>query len=174
MGLNDPFRAAAIWDGRRPNWSKTEVERDKWHAWSARLTPKGGNTTSATCHKEASIKGCHGAMVNSSELRPAKLVRVLWGVIVHAGGDAICQKWRRPHRLPSVWRGPAQFGFHPALFLECRPELDGEVEYDYISLNNTNFTVPAGEAVFTVTDTFNISNRNFSIVEVGMNYKFGW
>lgn len=70
--------------------------------------------------------------------------------------------------------GPLVLGFHPALFLECRPELDGEVEYDYISLNNTTQTIPAGAAGFAAGDTFNISNRNFSIVEVGMNYKFGW
>jgi len=54
------------------------------------------------------------------------------------------------------------------------PNWTAKVEYDYISLNNTTFTVPAGAAGFTVTDTFNISNRNISIVQVGMNYKFGW
>ena len=54
------------------------------------------------------------------------------------------------------------------------PNWTAKIEYDYIGLNNTTFTVPAGAAGFTVTDTFNVSNRNISIVQIGMNYKFGW
>jgi outer membrane immunogenic protein len=54
------------------------------------------------------------------------------------------------------------------------PNWTARVEYDYIRLNNTTQTIPAGAAGFAAGDTFNISNRNFSIVEVGMNYKFGW
>ena len=70
--------------------------------------------------------------------------------------------------------GPLILVFIPPFFSNVDPNWTAKVEYDYISLNNTNDTVPAGAAGFAVTDTFNISNRNFSIVEVGMNYKFGW
>ena len=51
--------------------------------------------------------------------------------------------------------------------------LSARVEYDYIKLNNTSFTVPAGTAGFLVNDTFNVSNRSINIIQVGVNYKFG-
>jgi outer membrane immunogenic protein len=51
--------------------------------------------------------------------------------------------------------------------------LSAKVEYDYIRLNNTSFTVPAGTLSFTSADTFNISNRSINIVQLGLNYKFG-
>ena len=47
------------------------------------------------------------------------------------------------------------------------------LEYDYIKLNNTSFTVPGGTAGFLVNDTFNVSNRSINIVSLGLNYKFG-
>ena len=51
--------------------------------------------------------------------------------------------------------------------------VSARLEYDYIKLNNTSFTVPAGTAGFLVNDTFNVSNRSINIVQLGLNYKFG-
>ncbi len=48
------------------------------------------------------------------------------------------------------------------------------VEYDYVRLNNTTFSIAAGSVGFPAGDTFNVSNRNISIVDVGLNYKFGY
>jgi outer membrane immunogenic protein len=47
------------------------------------------------------------------------------------------------------------------------------LEYDYIRLNNTSFTIPAGAAGFPAGDTFSVSNRSINIVQLGLNYKFG-
>jgi opacity protein-like surface antigen len=51
--------------------------------------------------------------------------------------------------------------------------LSAKAEYDYVRLNDTSFTVPAGTAGFTVGDTLNVSNRSINIVQLGLNYKFG-
>jgi outer membrane immunogenic protein len=45
------------------------------------------------------------------------------------------------------------------------------VEYDYIKLSNTAFTVPAGAPI--AGDVFTV-NRNISLVTVGLNYLFNW
>jgi outer membrane immunogenic protein len=51
--------------------------------------------------------------------------------------------------------------------------LSAKIEYDYLRLNNTSFTIPAGTVGFTANDTFNVSNRSINIVQIGLNYKFG-
>ena len=54
------------------------------------------------------------------------------------------------------------------------PNWTAKIEYNYIGLNNTTFSTPVNTAGIPVGDTFNISNRNISLVQIGMNYKFGW
>ena len=44
------------------------------------------------------------------------------------------------------------------------------LEYDYVGLSNSSLTVPAGFAI--APDVFSTSNRNISMVTVGINYLF--
>jgi outer membrane immunogenic protein len=52
--------------------------------------------------------------------------------------------------------------------------LSARIEYNYLNLSNTSYTIRAGTVGFTATDTFNVSNRSVNIVQLGLNYKFGW
>jgi opacity protein-like surface antigen len=47
------------------------------------------------------------------------------------------------------------------------------LEYDYIGLNSQTFTIPApGFAGLPAGDQFTAQNRNFQMVNLGVNYKF--
>jgi opacity protein-like surface antigen len=61
--------------------------------------------------------------------------------------------------------------------LFCRQSLQrrARLEYDYIGLSSQTFTIPApGFAGLPAGDQFTGQNRNFQIVNVGINYKFGF
>ena len=47
------------------------------------------------------------------------------------------------------------------------------LEYDYVGLSNTSFTVPAAFPVVG-GDVFTNNNRNIQLVTVGVNYLFNW
>jgi outer membrane immunogenic protein len=49
------------------------------------------------------------------------------------------------------------------------------LEYDYVGLNNQSFTIPApGFAGLIAGDQFTGNNRNIQMVNLGINYKFGY
>jgi outer membrane immunogenic protein len=53
------------------------------------------------------------------------------------------------------------------------PNWSARLEYDYIGLNSQTFTIPApGFAGLSAGDQFTGQNRNFQMVNVGVNYKF--
>jgi outer membrane immunogenic protein len=47
-----------------------------------------------------------------------------------------------------------------------------KVEYDFLALGNTSFTVPAGTLGFPSGDTFTTNNRDLQMLTVGFNYLF--
>jgi outer membrane immunogenic protein len=53
------------------------------------------------------------------------------------------------------------------------PNWTARVEYDFLGLNNQNFTVPAGP-VFPNGDVISINNRDVQTLTVGLNYLFNW
>jgi outer membrane immunogenic protein len=54
------------------------------------------------------------------------------------------------------------------------PNWTARVEYDFLGLNNQNFTVPAGAPFFSNTDVISINNRDVQTLTVGLNYLFNW
>ena len=54
------------------------------------------------------------------------------------------------------------------------PNWTAKVEYDFLGLTNTSFTVPAGVAGFPNGDTITTSNRDLQMLTVGFNYLFNW
>ena len=55
------------------------------------------------------------------------------------------------------------------------PNWTAKVEYDFLGLSNTSFTMPAGAFGFSRGDTFSTSNRDLQMLTVGFNYLFtGW
>jgi outer membrane immunogenic protein len=55
------------------------------------------------------------------------------------------------------------------------PNWTAKVEYDFLGLSNTSFTVPSGVFRFSSGDTFTTRNRDLQMVTVGFNYLFtGW
>jgi outer membrane immunogenic protein len=53
------------------------------------------------------------------------------------------------------------------------PNWSARLEYDYIGLNSQTFTIPApGFGGLPAGDQFTSQNRNFQMVNVGVNYKF--
>jgi outer membrane immunogenic protein len=53
------------------------------------------------------------------------------------------------------------------------PDWSARLEYDYIGLNSQTFTIPApGLGGLPAGDQFTSQNRNFQMVNVGVNYKF--
>jgi outer membrane immunogenic protein len=52
------------------------------------------------------------------------------------------------------------------------PNWSAKVEYDFLGLNNSSFTVPSNSPVLP-NDNFTISKHNISMVMGGINYKFG-
>ncbi len=51
--------------------------------------------------------------------------------------------------------------------------LSAKVEYDFLGLGNTSFTVPA-TAAFLPSDTFNTTKHDVQMATVGLNYRFNW
>ena len=53
--------------------------------------------------------------------------------------------------------------------------VSARLEYDYIGLNGTSFTVPAGAGIAGVPagDVFTGKNRTIQMINLGLNYKFG-
>ncbi|MFY9837094.1 MAG: outer membrane beta-barrel protein [Xanthobacteraceae bacterium] len=47
-----------------------------------------------------------------------------------------------------------------------------KVEYDFLAISNTSFTVPAGTLGFPSSDTFTTNNRDLQMLTVGFNYLF--
>ena len=52
------------------------------------------------------------------------------------------------------------------------PNWTAKVEYDFLGLSNTTFTVPAGILGFPSGDSFTTSNRDLQMLTVGFNYLF--
>ena len=52
------------------------------------------------------------------------------------------------------------------------PNWTAKVEYDFLGLSNTSFTVPAGTFGFSSGDTFTTRNRDLQMLTVGFNYLF--
>jgi outer membrane immunogenic protein len=52
------------------------------------------------------------------------------------------------------------------------PNWSAKVEYDFLGLNNSSFTVPSNSPVLP-NDNFTISKHNINMVMGGINYKFG-
>jgi len=53
------------------------------------------------------------------------------------------------------------------------PNWTARIEYDFLSLNNQTFTVPAG-APFLAGDVITTTNRDVQTLTVGLNYLFNW
>ena len=53
------------------------------------------------------------------------------------------------------------------------PNWTARIEYDFLGLNNKNFTVPAGSP-FLNGDVISINNRDIQTLTVGVNYLFNW
>jgi outer membrane immunogenic protein len=53
------------------------------------------------------------------------------------------------------------------------PNWTARIEYDFLGLNNQNFTVPAGSP-FLNGDVISINNRDVQTLTVGVNYLFNW
>jgi outer membrane immunogenic protein len=53
------------------------------------------------------------------------------------------------------------------------PNWTAKVEYDFLGLNNSTFTVPVGTPVIG-GDVFTTTNRDIQTVTVGLNYLFNW
>jgi outer membrane immunogenic protein len=52
------------------------------------------------------------------------------------------------------------------------PNWTAKVEYDFLAVGNTSFTVPPGTLNFPSGDTFTTNNRDLQMVTVGFNYLF--
>lgn len=52
------------------------------------------------------------------------------------------------------------------------PNWTAKVEYDFLAVSNTSFTVPAGTLGFPSGDTFTTNNRDLQMLTVGFNYLF--
>ena len=52
------------------------------------------------------------------------------------------------------------------------PNWTAKVEYDFLAISNTSFTVPAGTLGFHSADTFTTNNRDLQMLTVGFNYLF--
>ena len=52
--------------------------------------------------------------------------------------------------------------------------LSARLEYDYIGLTNQTFTVTSVLGAIPVGDQFTGSGRSIQMVNLGLNYKFGW
>ena len=53
------------------------------------------------------------------------------------------------------------------------PNWTAKVEYDFLGLNNSTFTVPAGIPVIG-GDVITTTNRDVQTLTVGINYLFNW
>jgi outer membrane immunogenic protein len=53
------------------------------------------------------------------------------------------------------------------------PNWAAKIEYDFLGLNNSTFTVPVGTPVIG-GDVFTTSNRDIQTLTVGINYLFNW
>jgi len=54
------------------------------------------------------------------------------------------------------------------------PNWTAKVEYDFLGLSNTSFTVPAGALGLPTGYTVSTSNRDIQMLTVGFNYLFNW
>jgi outer membrane immunogenic protein len=54
------------------------------------------------------------------------------------------------------------------------PNWTAKVEYDFLGLSNTSFTVQTGVPGFPNGDVITTSNRDLQMVTVGFNYLFNW
>jgi outer membrane immunogenic protein len=54
------------------------------------------------------------------------------------------------------------------------PNWTAKVEYDFLGLTNSSFTVPAGVAGFPNGDIITTNNRDIQMLTVGFNYLFNW
>jgi len=53
------------------------------------------------------------------------------------------------------------------------PNWTARIEYDFLGLNNRNFTVPTG-APFLGGDVISVNNRDVQTLTLGVNYLFNW
>ena len=49
-----------------------------------------------------------------------------------------------------------------------------KVEYDFLALTNSSFTVPAGATGFPIGDIISTNNRDIQTLTIGFNYLFNW
>jgi len=54
------------------------------------------------------------------------------------------------------------------------PHWTAKVEYDFLALTNSSFTVPAGSASFPGGDIVSTKNRDIQMLTIGFNYLFNW
>jgi outer membrane immunogenic protein len=54
------------------------------------------------------------------------------------------------------------------------PNWAAKIEYNFLGLNDSTFTVPVGALHFPAGDVFTTGNRDLQMLTVGINYLFNW
>jgi outer membrane immunogenic protein len=99
------------------------------------------------------VKG-GGGWVGNSGFTVANITNGIPGVSVAGSGSGTQSGW--------LFGGGIEWAFWN--------NWSAKLEYDYIGLGNTSFTVPAGPVL--AGDTFTLHNQNVQMVKIGINYLF--